>query len=350
MHSDQKRHTADLMAAQATLELVDHIELLRSAAGPERAVQRLEHRWEEQETTLIGINRAAAFASFVATLASVLPIAGMATYLLMTGVNQAALVLALLVLIGRAAAPLAELATAGLHINDLFAALRNFNQITHPPELPEPLHPQIPTGHHIAVQNMSYAPVLENISFDIALGSRVWVTGPSGSGKSTLLELLTRFDDPQRGKITLGGIALDQMKYQDLVANIAYVTQEPILFTGTLAENIRLGKPDATDDEVEMAARTAVLGAILDRSPEGIHQSVGKQGAVLSGGERQRVAIARALLKNAPILILDEATSALDEGTEQQIVTAIRTLSSTVIFVTHRDSAIWQPTQILTLA
>lgn len=350
MHSDQKRHTADLTAAQATLELVDHVELLRSAAGPEGAVQRLEHRWQEQETTLIGINRAAAFASFVATLASVLPIAGMAIYLLMTGVNQAALVLALLVLMGRAAAPLAELATAGLHINDLFAALRNFNQITHPPELPEPLHPQIPTGHHIAVQNMSYAPVLENMSFDIALGSRVWVTGPSGSGKSTLLELLTRFDDPQRGKITLGGIALDQMKYQDLVANIAYVTQEPILFTGTLAENIRLGKPDATDDEVEMAARTAVLGAILDRSPEGIHQSVGKQGTVLSGGERQRVAIARALLKNAPILILDEATSALDEGTEQEIVTAIRALSSTVIFVTHRDSAIWQPTQILTLA
>ncbi len=122
------------------MELVDHVELLRTAAGPERAVQRLEHRWEEQEETLVRINHAAAFASFVATLASVLPIAGMATYLVIAGVNHVALVLALLVLIGRAAAPLGELATAGLHINDLFAALRNFNQITHPPELPEPLH------------------------------------------------------------------------------------------------------------------------------------------------------------------------------------------------------------------
>ncbi|EOW5366838.1 acinetobactin export ABC transporter permease/ATP-binding subunit BarB, partial [Acinetobacter baumannii] len=247
-------------------------------------------------------------------------------------------------------APLGELATAGLHINDLFAALRNFNQITHPPELPEPLHPQILTGHHISVQGISYAPALENISLDIALGSRVWVTGPSGSGKSTLLELLTRFDDPQRGKITLGGIALDQMKYEDLVSNIAYVTQEPILFTGTLAENIRLGKSDATDDEIEKAARDAALGAMIDRSSEGINQSVGKQGTALSGGERQRVAIARALLKNAPILILDEATSALDEETEQEIVTTIRALSSTVIFVTHRDSAIWQPTQTINLA
>lgn len=130
------------------------------------------------------------------------------------------------------------------------------------------------------------------------------------------------------------------MKYEDLVSNIAYVTQEPILFTGTLAENIRLGKPDATDDEIEKAARDAALGAMIDRSSEGINQSVGKQGTALSGGERQRVAIARALLKNAPILILDEATSALDEETEQEIVTTIRTLSSTVIFVTHRDSAI----------
>lgn len=95
----------------------------------------------------------------------------MATYLVIDGVNHAALVLALLVLIGRAAAPLGELATAGLHINDLFAALRNFNQITHPPELPEPLHPQIPTGHHISVQDVSYAPAIENMSLDIAWGA-----------------------------------------------------------------------------------------------------------------------------------------------------------------------------------
>lgn len=350
IRADEQRNRADLGASQATLELVDHIELLRTAAGPVGAIQRIEHRWVEQEVVLARINRAAAFATFIATLASVLPIAGMAIYLVLVGADNAALVLALLALIGRAAAPLAELATAGLNINDLLAALQRFNQITHAPELPEPSQPQLPLGYDLSVTNVNYAPVLEHVTLDIPNGARVWVTGPSGSGKSTLLELFTRFDDPQKGKITLGGIPLDQMKYEDLVANIAYVSQEPILFTGSLAENIRLGKPDATHEEIEAVARRAALAAIIDRNPEGMDQSVGQQGSALSGGERQRVAIARALLKDAPILILDEATSALDEVTEQEVVKEILAVSSTVIFVTHRDAAIWQPTQIIDLA
>ncbi|MCH7308433.1 ABC transporter ATP-binding protein/permease [Acinetobacter sp. NIPH 1852] len=349
MRTDEKRNRVDLAASQATLELVDHIELLRTAAGPVGAVQRIEHRWQEQEETLFRINRAAAFANFVATFASVLPIAGMAIFLVLTGSHNAALVLALLILIGRASAPLAELAVAGLHINDLISSLRNFNQITHPLELAKPLQAQTPVGFDISIKSISYAPALKHISFDIPFGSRVWVTGPSGSGKSSLLELLMRFDDPQKGKITFGGISLDQMNDEDLVANIAYVTQEPILFTGNLAENIRLGKPDASPEEVETVARRVELGTVIDRSSEGINQSVGQQGAALSGGERQRVAIARALLKDAPILILDEATSALDEKTEQAIVAEICGLSSTVIFVTHRDATIWQPTETLTL-
>ena len=349
IRADARRNGSDLSASQATLELVDHIELLRTAAGPAGAIQRIEHRWVEQEAILASINRVTAFATFIATIASVLPIAGMAIYLVMIGTDNAALVLALLILIGRAAAPLAELATAGLNINDLFAALRNFNQITHAPELPEALHSKVPVGFDILVQNVSYKPALEHISFDIPAGARVWVTGPSGSGKSTLLELLTRFDDPQKGQITLGGISLDQIKYEDLVENIAYVAQEPILFTGSLAENIRLGKSDATKAEIETAARLAALGTVIDRAAEGIDQSVGQQGTALSGGERQRVAIARALLKDAPILILDEATSALDETTEQEIVKTILGVSATVIFVTHRDASIWQPTQSITL-
>ena len=349
LRADEKRSSADLGASQATLELVDHLELLRTAAGSSGAVHRLETRWVEQEAILTRVNWSSSFATFIATIASVLPIAGMASYLVFIGTDHVALILALLVLIGRASAPLAELATAGLHINDLLAALKNFNRITHAPELPEPSQSKVPLGYDISVQDMSHAPVLKHITLDIPSGARIWVNGASGSGKSTLLELLMRFDDPQKGKITLGGVALDQMHYDDLVKNIAYVAQEPILFTGSLADNIRLGKSDATDAEIDAIARQVALGAVIDRSSEGIDQSVGQQGTSLSGGERQRVAIARALLKDAPILILDEATSALDEETEQKIVKTILEISETVIFTTHRSAAIWKPTQTISL-
>lgn len=177
----------------------------------------------------------------------------------------------------------------------------------------------------------------------------MWVTGVSGSGKSTLLELLMRFDDPEHGHILLGGVKISDMAYEDLAAHIAYVPQDPIVFTGTLAENIRIGNPQASDVEIDSIARKMRLESVIDRTPEGIHQSVGQQGAALSGGERQRVALARALLKKAPILVLDEATSALDEQIEKVIADSIRALSATVVFVTHRDATIWQPTQSIAL-
>ncbi|MEB3766357.1 ABC transporter ATP-binding protein [Acinetobacter sp. MD2] len=350
MCSDKKRSAVDFTAAQASLELIDHLELLQSAVGPERALQRVAQHWGEQEQTLARTNTAAAWASLVATFASVLPIAGMTFYLLITDIHNSGLILALLLLIGRAAAPLAELATAGLNVNDLLSAFKNFNQLTHPPELAQTLHPQQPINETLSVQNMSYAPRLNQLSFDIQKGSRVWVSGVSGSGKTTLLELLTRFDDPQAGLISLGGVPLDQMRYEDLVSKIAYVAQEPILFTGSLAENIRLAKPDASIAEIAFAAKQAELTTLIERNIDGIHQMVGQQGAALSGGERQRVAIARALLKGAEILILDEATSALDEITESKIVNTILALQVTVIFVTHRDAAMWQPTQTIHLA
>ncbi|WP_249121560.1 ATP-binding cassette domain-containing protein, partial [Vibrio parahaemolyticus] len=127
------------------------------------------------------------------------------------------------------------------------------------------------------------------------------------------------------------------------------VAQEPVIFTGTLADNIRLGNPNASDYEVESFARHAQLDKLIDSSPKGIHQTVGQRGSGLSGGERQRVAIARALIKKAPILIFDEATAALDEATEKSIAQHIQTLNSTVIIVTHRDQNIWSPTLELTI-
>ncbi|OKB65668.1 ABC transporter [Serratia marcescens] len=349
--ADKQRHTADENATQATLELVDHLELLRTAAGPKRAVERLEQRWQAQESALAATNRAAAGAVLAAFLASVLPLAGMAAFAALAGLHDPALILALLVMTGRAAAPLGELALAGIGLNDLRAAVQDYRQITAAPALAEPTTnaAQSPHGHHLSVKHISHAPVLDSISLEIPPGSKVWVAGASGSGKSTLLALLMRFDDPQQGHISLGGTPLTQMHYADLATHIAYVSQEPIVFSGSLAENVRLGNPLASEQDVERAMRQAALGPLIERSPLGIHQSVGHQGSALSGGERQRVALARALLKQAPILILDEATSALDEKTEREVAHVVRALPVTVIMVTHRDAALWQPTHTLFL-
>lgn len=350
--ADRTRQVADKGAAQAITELVDHLELLRCTLGPGRAIARLEQQWDTQEMTLAGTNLAAAKATLISAFASALPLAGVAGYLAMTTSNSPAMTLALLLIVVRSSAPLAELALTGLSINDLKATFRDYQQLVSVPTLSEPTHSSAlqPQGEHISIKQVSHAPALREISTEIRYGEHVVIIGPSGCGKSTLLELLMRFDDPQYGEITLGGVPLPHIRYADLTANMAYVAQDPIVFTGTLAENIRLGRPDADDESVSVVARQAMLGHVIDRSSQGIHQSVGLQGGALSGGERQRVAIARALLKAAPILILDEATSALDQETEQQIAKVIRDLATTVITVTHRAPELWQPTLVIDLA
>ncbi|CAG9296387.1 ABC transporter ATP-binding protein [Celerinatantimonas diazotrophica] len=351
IESDKARHAANIKTANATIEFVDHLELLRTTAGPIRAIGRIEQQWQIQEEVLANTNRAAAKATLLSAVAKSLPLACLSAYLAITATGTPTMTLALLVLMTRATAPLGELALAGLSINQLRAAVNDYLKSTLVPTLPEPkaAHALVPDGHHISLKNISQMPVFNQISAEIEPGAHVIISGPSGSGKSTLLELLMRFDDPQSGTITFGGIPLHQMRYAELASHIAYVAQDPVVFTGTLAENIRLGHSAASHVDVEAAARRAMLGHVIDRSPKGIDQPVGHQGSALSGGERQRVAIARALLKTAPVLILDEATAALDEETERQIAAYLNTLSATLIIVTHRDTTIWQPTKIITL-
>ncbi|SHG14374.1 ABC transporter ATP-binding protein [Vibrio gazogenes] len=351
IESDKTRHTANIGTANATIEFVDHLELLRTTAGPTRAIGRIEQQWQTQEQVLANTNRAAAKATLLSAVAKFLPLACISAYLTITTISTPIMTLALLVLVTRAAAPLGELALAGLGINQLRAAVNDYLQSTLVPTLPEPEATQalVPDGHHLSLKNICQPPVLNQISAEIEPGAHVIISGPSGSGKSTLLELLIRFDDPQSGAITFGGVPLHQMRYAELTSHIAYVAQDPVVFTGTLAENIRLGRAGASRADVEIAARHAMLGHVIDRSPDGIDQPVGHQGSALSGGERQRIVIARALLKAAPVLILDEATAALDEETERQIAAYVSTLPATLIIVTHRDPTIWQPTKIITL-
>jgi ATP-binding cassette subfamily B protein len=180
------------------------------------------------------------------------------------------------------------------------------------------------------------------VSFAIAAGSCVGIEGPTGAGKSTLVSLLPRFDDPTSGRVLLDGHDLRDLRLRDLRAQFAFVLQEPILFSTTIAENIAYGRPHAGRDAIIAAARAAGAHDFVAALPDGYDTVVGERGAGMSGGERQRIALARAFLTDAPILILDEPTSAVDLATEAAIVAATQRLAQgrTTFVISHRPSTL----------
>ena len=192
-------------------------------------------------------------------------------------------------------------------------------------------------------------PVLRDLTLAIPAGQSVALVGPSGAGKSTFVNLVPRFFDPQQGAITVDGLDLRSVRQFDLRANIALVSQEPVLFDDSILENIRLGRAGATEAEVRAAARLAGALEFIEAMPEGFATRVGERGSRLSGGQRQRISIARAFLKDAPILILDEATSALDTETERGIQASLQLLMKgrTTLIVAHRFSTIRDVDRVL---
>lgn len=208
----------------------------------------------------------------------------------------------------------------------------------------------------IDIQDLSFGfsaekSVLNNISLNIKAGERVALIGPSGAGKSTLVRLVLRLYEIERGTISIDGQNIRAVTQGSLREAVSFVPQDPILFHRTLMDNIRYGRPEATDDEVRHAAKLAHCHDFISSFPQGYDTFVGERGVKLSGGERQRVAIARAILKNAPILILDEATSSLDSHSEMLIQDALDTLmkGKTVIVIAHRLSTIRKMNRIVVL-
>lgn len=205
----------------------------------------------------------------------------------------------------------------------------------------------------LALDGVTFAygtePVLVEVTLTIPAGQSVALVGPSGAGKSTFVNLIPRFFDPQQGAIRIDGFDLRSVRQADLRANIALVSQEPVLFNESILENIRLGRPSATDAEVREAARLAGALEFIEAQPEGFLTKVGERGGRLSGGQRQRVSIARAFLKDAPVLILDEATSALDTDTERSIQLSLAQLMKgrTTLIVAHRFSTIRDVDRVL---
>jgi subfamily B ATP-binding cassette protein MsbA len=187
-----------------------------------------------------------------------------------------------------------------------------------------------------------HAPALRRVGLRVAPGQRVALVGPSGAGKSTILSLILRFYDPQQGTVRLDGHDIRTLQIESLRSHIGIVTQDTFLFHDTIFNNIRFGRPDATREEVEEAARQAYAHEFILAQPQGYDSVVGDKGCLLSGVQQQRLSIARALLKNAPILLLDEATSALDSESERMIQSALEKLATgkTVVAIAHRLSTV----------
>lgn len=204
-------------------------------------------------------------------------------------------------------------------------------------------------GVGFAYPTRSETAALKDVSFTIKSGETVALVGPSGAGKSTIFQLLQRFYDPQKGKITLDGVNLRDMRREVFRAAMALVPQDPVIFAASARDNIRFGRPDATDAEVEAAARAAAAHDFLAALPEGYDSYVGERGIMLSGGQKQRIAIARAILRDAPILLLDEATSALDAESERLVQRAVADLSAerTTLIVAHRLATVKKADRIL---
>jgi len=190
---------------------------------------------------------------------------------------------------------------------------------------------------------------LDGVSLDVKPGETVALVGPSGAGKTTIIQLILRFYDPDSGTIRLDGIDLRRMNRDDFRAHIALVPQDPVIFATSARENIRFGRPGATDHEVEEAARAAAAHEFLIALPEGYDTYVGERGVMLSGGQKQRIAIARAILRDAPVLLLDEATSALDAESERAVQIAVDRLAQgrTTLIVAHRLSTVKKADRIV---
>lgn len=239
----------------------------------------------------------------------------------------------------------------------LGAAERVFEIIDEKPEImdnPDALSLGRARGE-VEFRNVSFSynnePVLTNVSLSARKGEVVALVGTSGAGKTTLVSLIPRFYDVASGSVMIDGIDIRELKLIDLLQQIALVDQETILFNETISNNIRYGKTDATDEEVERAARAAYAHDFISEMPEGYQTNIGDRGVRISGGQKQRLCIARAILKNAPILILDEATSALDTESEQMVQQAINNLMSnrTTFVIAHRLSTILHADTIVVL-
>ncbi|MBL1077298.1 ABC transporter ATP-binding protein [Nocardia sp. 2] len=356
--TDAERHARDREATGRVIEYLQAQPVLRAGG---RTVERFD-LLDDALHDLQRASRRSALSALPGVIGSALTVQAIFTalltlgaYLALGGNIGAAELLAVLVLAARCADPLLSLAEMAGAVRSARAQLVRLDILLHTEPLPEPDHPIRPARYDLEFDSVTFEhgdrTVVEQLSLTVAEGRRLAIVGPSGAGKTTLLQLIARFHDVTAGAVRIGGVDVRDITTTDLMSQIAIVFQNVYLFDGTIEENIRLGRPDATDAEVRAAATAARLDEVIDRLPGGWSAHVGEGGALLSGGERQRVSIARALLKDAAIVLLDEVTSALDPVNEAAVHEGIERLmrGRTVVMVAHRPRSVHRADHVIFL-
>lgn len=263
---------------------------------------------------------------------------------------------ALFVVAARFVDPLSTFIDYGSAMRQIDVSVSRIQELLQAPVLDEPAQSAVPIDASIEFRGTVFgyepgATVIDRLDLVVPAGSTVALVGPSGSGKTTLTRLVPRFYDPQEGAVLIGGHDVRDYDSQTLLAQLTLVFQDVYLFDASILENVRMGRPDATDEEVLAAATAARVDELVARLPDGWNTGVGEGGTALSGGERQRISIARALLKDAPVVLLDEATSSLDSENEAAVVAGMRRLARdrTVLVVAHRLTTIRHADRIVFL-
>lgn len=353
--------TADAAAASRLVEYVQGLPVLRATGQAGTSSRRLDDALKQQTRVMSETQKSLTLPSVVATTAmqvAIVAAVAVGAGLVLDARMTAPLLLAVTVAAVKLAEPLANAASMIAVFELSEASLDRIAEVMDS----EPLPVGAPGGtldrFDVAFEDVAFRyhptdsePVLEGLSFSLPAQSLTALVGPSGSGKTTVTKLITRYADPDSGTIRIGGTDLREIDPKEIYRHVAVVFQDVYLFDDTIRANIAMARPDASDAEVEAAARAANVHEFVSRLPHGYDTRVGEIGGALSGGERQRVSIARAILKDAPIVLLDEPTAALDSESEVAVQGAIDALvaDKTVLVIAHRLSTVTGADQILVI-